>query len=79
MQRRSYYPQNQQIVSTITAASSSRPVTPNTIPGDVDVAHVESGNGSAYGHKPLHETDEATMGADAMPMNEMTSEKGLAC
>ena len=39
MQRRSYYPQNNpQIVSTVTATSStgviSRPVTPATIPGD---------------------------------------------
>ncbi|GJE91076.1 kinase-like protein [Phanerochaete sordida] len=84
MNRRSYYPQNQQIVSTVTATSSSgnpssRPVTPTTMAGDVDV-RPDSANGSAYGHKPLHEMDEMTMDSNAVPMTDMTtSEKGLAC
>ena len=83
MQRRSYYPQNQQIVSTVTATSSSgvvssRPVTPTTMAGDGDV-RPDSVNESVYGHKPLHETDEMTMDSNAMPMNDMLqSEKGMA-
>lgn len=82
MQRRSYYPQNQQIISTITAGSSSgvvssRPGTPTTIPGDA--VHTDSTNGSAYGHKPLHEPHEMMMDSRAVAMNDMTSEKGVAC
>lgn len=47
--------------------------------GDVDV-RPDSANGSAYGHKPLHEMDEMTMDSNAVPMTDMTtSEKGLAC
>ncbi|KIP05503.1 hypothetical protein PHLGIDRAFT_74242 [Phlebiopsis gigantea 11061_1 CR5-6] len=86
MQRRSYYPQNQQIVSTITQGSSSmvpssRPVTPNTIAGEGDLVRPDSVNGSAYGHKPphMHDTDDIMTESGAVPMNDMTSEKGLAC
>ena len=72
MQRRSYYPQNQQIVSTVTATSSSgavsRPVTPTT-----DVGQVDSANGSNFDHKPSREMDSQTV-----PMTEITNEKGFA-
>jgi hypothetical protein len=39
MKRRSYYPHNQQIVSTVTAGSASRPSTPaaDSRVGSVDV------------------------------------------
>ncbi|PSR73804.1 hypothetical protein PHLCEN_2v10374 [Hermanssonia centrifuga] len=77
MQRRSYYPQNQQIVSTVTATSStgvvsSRPVTPATISGDADIVHSDN-----YGHKPSHETIE--MDSRAIPMDEIDNEKAYAC
>jgi serine/threonine kinase 32 len=79
MHRRSYYPQNQQIVSTVTATFrvSSRPVTPTTIPGDADGAVVDSVNGSTYGHKP-HDMDDM-MDSQAIPMNDISNEKGIAC
>lgn len=79
MQRRSYYPQNNpQIVSTVTATSSSgvvssRPVTPATIPDGTGA--LESVNGSAYGHKPSHEIEEVTMDSQAVPMGDITNEK----
>ena len=62
MQRRSYYPQNQQIVSTITQGSSSmvpssRPVTPNTIAGDGDLVRPDSVNGSAYDDEDIDYSD----------------------
>lgn len=60
---------------------SSRPVTPNTIAGDGDLVRPDSVNGSAYGHKPphMHDTDDIMAESRAVPMNDMTSEKGLAC
>ena len=56
MARRSYYPQNQQIVSTVTATSStgvvSRPVTPT------EVGQAESTTGSTLGQKVARQASE---------------------
>ncbi|KAJ3537738.1 hypothetical protein NM688_g6633 [Phlebia brevispora] len=78
MQRRSYYPQNNpQLVSTVTATSSSgmvssRPETPATIPGD-DM------NISTYGHKPSHEIEiEEEPNVQTIPLGDMTNEKVYA-
>lgn len=64
MQRRSYYPQNQQLVSTVTATSStgptsSRPVTPVTIGNDVSM------DGYAIAMKPRVSADDVDMDAIA--------------
>lgn len=83
MQRRSYYPQNNpQIVSTVTATSStgvvSRPMTPATASGDAGAT--ETANGSVYGHKPSQEMEEVTMDSHAIPLGDMHNEKvGFAC
>ena len=65
MQRRSYYPQTQ-IISTVTAGSSSgpasRPVTPMTIAND--------GQDYSYGQKQL--VDENGMGISNSPVVEMS-------
>lgn len=81
MQRRSYYPQNQQLVSQVSTSSVSRPVTPNTtLPGDADVVRADSVDGSAYGYKPSHEHHHGYKAeTPATPLNDVTSEKGLAC
>ena len=80
MQRRSYYPQNNpQIVSTVTATSStgvvSRPVTPATMQGDMGPTET---NGSVYGHKPSHEMEQVRMDASPIPIGE-ENEKTYAC
>ena len=80
MQRRSYYPQqNPQLVSTVTATSSSgvpssRPETPTTIiPGDDPKAN-------AYGHKPSNEIHiEEEMGVHDIAMVDIHNEKAYAC
>lgn len=73
MHRRSYYPQTQ-IISTVTATSStgpssSRPVTPATIAND-------GMHDYSYNQKPIH--DEMGMGMVESPVHEMAdlSEKG---
>lgn len=64
MLRRSYYPQNQQIVSTITATSStgglvsSRPVTPVT-------------DSPVEGVSVVHEHDESEFDGDDVRMEKM--------
>lgn len=78
MARRSYYPQNQQIMSTVTATSSSgavsRPVTPVT-----EVGQVESINGSTFGHKPQRQAVQST-DAQSIPMDDVAvaNEKAYA-
>lgn len=78
MIRRSYYPQNQQIISTVTATSStgaaSRPVTPAT-----EVGQVESTNGSAFGQKPGRQAGQS-IDAPSIRMDDIniTNEKAFA-
>ncbi|KAI0047238.1 Pkinase-domain-containing protein [Auriscalpium vulgare] len=63
MHRRSYYPQNQQIVSTMTATSStgmvaSRPVTPGTVDPRSDVLEYKGGDEHAMAmHDMMTEKD----------------------
>ncbi|CAL1714897.1 unnamed protein product [Somion occarium] len=76
MQRRSYYPQtNQQIVSTMTATSStSRPVTPMTISNDLGPN--DSLNGHTYNQKPsIEEATTPYDDTDGVRMTEINNEK----
>lgn len=81
MQRRSYYPSNPQLVSTMTAATSSsgadpsRPVTPMTIPNDVP-AH-DSLNGNGYNQKlpPSPDGIDYDSNHQAIRMHDITNEK----
>ncbi|TFY72024.1 hypothetical protein EVG20_g1004 [Dentipellis fragilis] len=74
MHRRSYYPHNQQIVSTVTATSSSgqvtsRPVTPGTVDPQNDTVAI-AGRDSTQMH------DEAKLeDSRAVPMTNMMTEK----
>ncbi|KAI0704371.1 kinase-like domain-containing protein [Cytidiella melzeri] len=77
MQRRSYYPSNQQVdtqIGTVATATSStgaisRPVTPGT-----EIGQVESMNGSAFGRKPSQEP----VHREEIPMSEVNNEKAYA-
>lgn len=81
MQRRSYYPSNPQLASTVTATSStgvdpSRPVTPMTIPNDI--APNDSLNGNGYSQKISPSSEGAVYEADhhqAVQMHDIHNEK----
>ncbi|THH32383.1 hypothetical protein EUX98_g1796 [Antrodiella citrinella] len=77
MQRRSYYPSNPQLVSTMTATTStgvdaSRPVTPMTIPNDI--APHDSLNGHAFSQKVSPPTDYDS-NPHAVEMHDVNNEK----
>jgi serine/threonine kinase 32 len=77
MQRRSYYPSNQQIETQITTMATgtsstgaiSRPVTPGT-----EIGQMDSMNGSTFVRKPSHEPDQR----EAIPMGDVNNEKSYA-
>jgi len=63
MHRRSYYPHNQQIVSTVTATSSlgviaSRPVTPGEVGNGLDIQLPDESKGHDHHHLQDHDINE---------------------
>lgn len=82
MQRRSYYPSNPQLVSQMTATSStgvdpSRPVTPMTISNDI--APHDSHNGNAFNQKISSAADADGIEYESSPqtphMHDVNNEK----
>ena len=87
MRRKSYYPQNQQLISQITATSStgfnsSRPATPNMT--DRDYAELAQQAVNIRGlsidshdpmHRPRYTEDYGNYSMDAVPMKGLVLEK----